>query len=69
MPLVGDDHPEGPDPIRDLVWGTALWNMGLVDEVPEHMLFERPGQIPLATGLDQKLDAVLRREDTANDCE
>jgi hypothetical protein len=35
--------------------------MKLVDEVPETILFERPDEITLATGQDQKLDAVVRR--------
>lgn len=66
---LGDDHPDGPDLIRDLVWGTALQNMALEEEVPEHLLFERP---PLLWGqqpTDIKLDAVVRQEDTAQDCE
>lgn len=24
---IGDDHPDGPDFIRDLVWGTTLQGM------------------------------------------
>lgn len=65
----GDDHPDGPDLIRDLVWMTALH--GLTEpkeEPPEDYLFEKPPPIPGATGLDQKLDVVLER-DTTNDCE
>jgi hypothetical protein len=66
---IGDDHPDGPDVIRDLVWGTALQNLPLEDEVPEHLLFERPAPLWGEQKTDIKLDAVVRREDTAQDCE
>lgn len=66
---IGDDHPDGPDPIRDLVWGTALQNMQLEDEVPEHLLFQRPEARWGQQKTDIKLDAVVRREDTVPDCE
>lgn len=66
---IGDDHPDGPDVIRDLVWGTALQNLPLVEEVPEHLLFERPAPQWGEQTMDLKLDAVVRREDTAQDCE
>lgn len=66
---IGDDHPDGPDLIRDLVWGTALQNLPLVEEVPEHLLFERPALQWGEQRTDEKLDAVVRREDTAQDCE
>jgi hypothetical protein len=66
---IGDDHPDGPDLIRDLVWGTALQNLQLEDEVPEHLLFQRPGLLWGQQTTDPKLDAVVRREDTAPDCE
>lgn len=66
---VGDDHPDGPDIIRDLVWGTALQNMALSEEVPEHLLFERRAPIWGEQTTDIKLDAVVRREGTAKDCE
>lgn len=61
-----DDHPDGPDFIRDLVWGTALQNMELVDEPPEEFLFERPEQRWGCITTDEKLDAVVRREDESN---
>ena len=70
MSLTGgseDDHSDAQEVILDLVWGTALQNTELVDE--PLLDFERPvlrfGEIRI----DAKLDAVVRREDTANDCE
>lgn len=66
---IGDDHPDGPDLIRDLVWGTALQNLPLVEEPPEQLLFERPALQWGEQTTDLKLDAVVRREDTAMDCE
>lgn len=31
---IGDDHPDGPDLIRDLVWGTTLQGMFPSEDAP-----------------------------------
>ena len=65
----GNDRaiPEGPD--GDLVWMTPLHGQQLDEELPEELLFERPEWNPLATGQDEKLTAVVLREDAVVDCE
>lgn len=62
---LGDDHPDGPDPLRDSVWEEAVTAMALEAE----LAFERP---PFRFGeirTDAKLDAVLQREETDQDPE
>lgn len=66
---IGDDHPDGPDEIRDLVWMTSLHGLTRPqEELPEELLFERPPQDPLAYGFDAKLNA-LEMTETTQDCE
>lgn len=71
MPLTGGNRPEDEfsEFVRLVVWGTPLQGEEIVEEPPEEIWIERPvrrwGQIET----DQKLDAVVAREDTTLDCE
>ena len=57
---LSDDHPDGPDPIRDMVWGDAITGMALEAE----LAFERPHTRFGETTTDPELDAVVRRDST-----
>jgi hypothetical protein len=48
-----DEHPDGPDPIRDMVWGEALTGLAFDRPLP------RFGEI----STDAKLDNVVARND------
>lgn len=54
-----DEHPDGPDPIRDMVWGEAVTAMALEAE----LAFERPPARFGEIRTDAKLDEVVARED------
>jgi hypothetical protein len=48
-----DEHPDGPDPIRDMVWGEALTGLAFDRPLP------RFGEV----ATDDKLDNVVARND------
>lgn len=67
---IGNDHPDGPDELRDLVWMTALHGLKKpVEELPEELLFERPSIRFGEIQTDAKLDRLLGLESTGPDCE
>lgn len=59
---LGDDHPDGPDIIRDTVWTEAITAMAMEAE----LAFDRPAPRFGEIQTDEKLDAVVRRDTTPN---
>lgn len=59
MTSTSDEHPDGPDPIRDLVWESAITAMAKEAE----LAFDRPAPRFGEISTDAKLDAVVARQD------